>query len=90
MRNIFPLNSFKRDWKRMKKRDVQRSQLEAIINLLAEDLDLPTRCRPHKLSGEWAGFWECHIKPDWLLIYDLDDPEYLKLVRTGSHADLFK
>lgn len=90
MKEIFPLNSFKRDWKRMKKRGAQRPKLEAIVNLIADDSSLPARCRPHKLSGEWIGFWECHIEPDWLLIYDLDDPERVKLVRTGSHADLFK
>jgi mRNA interferase YafQ len=42
------------------------------------------------LSGEWRGFWECHIEPDWLLIYDLNDPAVLALHRTGTHSDLFE
>jgi len=90
MRKIAPLNRFKRDWKRMKKRGAQRSKMEAVIELIVKDAVLPDRCRPHKLSGEWKGFWECHIEPDWLLVYDLDNPNILTLVATGTHADLFK
>ena len=74
----------------MKKRGKQRAALEEIVQLLAEDQALPARCRPHKLSRQWSGYWECHIEPDWLLVYDLDDPEWLTLVATGSHADLFR
>ena len=90
MRTIHPTNAFKRDLKRMKKRGKTRDELEEIVQLLAEDEPLPVRCRPHKLSGQWSGYWECHIEPDWLLVYDLDDPEVLTLVATGTHADLFK
>ena len=74
----------------MKKRGAQASKLAEVLSLLAADLPLPERCRPHKLVGEWNGFWECHIEPDWLLVYDLDDPKVLTLVATGSHADLFR
>ena len=90
MRKIDPTNAFKRDLKRMKKRGKSRDELEKIIQLLAEDEPLPSRCRPHKLSGQWIGYWECHIEPDWLLVYDLDAPETLTLVATGSHSDLFR
>jgi len=55
---------------------------------LMADAALPARCRPHKLSGNYADLWECHIAPDWLLIYDFDDT-YLRLYRTGTHSDLF-
>lgn len=89
MRKIDPTNAFKKSMKRMKKRGANRADIEEIIELLAADLPLPERCRPHKLVGNWAGLWECHIKPDWLLIYDLDDPEVLTLVSTGTHSDLF-
>jgi mRNA interferase YafQ len=74
----------------MLKRGKQRARIEAVVELLAADQPLPERCRPHKLVGEWTGFWECHIEPDWLLVYDLDDPDTLTLVATGTHADLFR
>lgn len=74
----------------MKKRGAQFTEMEEIIDLLAADQPLPARCRPHKLVGQWKGMWECHIRPDWLLVYDLDDPDALVLVATGSHADLFR
>lgn len=74
----------------MKKRGVASSKLSEVLELLAADQPLPERCRPHKLVGEWTGFWECHIEPDWLLVYDLDDPDALTLVATGTHADLFR
>lgn len=90
MKIIDPTNAFKQGLKRMKKRGAKRVDIEDIIHLLATDEALPDRCRPHKLVGKWIGLWECHIKPDWLLIYDIDDPEVLTLVATGTHADLFK
>jgi mRNA interferase YafQ len=90
MRELLRTNRFKRDWKRVKKRGAQACKLSEVLGLLAADQPLPERCRPHKLVGEWPGFWECHIEPDWLLVYDLDDLEVLTLVATGSHADLFR
>jgi mRNA interferase YafQ len=90
MRELLRTNRFKRDWKRMNKRGAQARKLSEVLELLAADQPLPERCRPHKLVGEWNGFWECHIEPDWLLVYDLDDPDALTLVATGSHADLFR
>lgn len=74
----------------MKKRGAAASKLSEVLGFLAVDQPLPDRCRPHKLVGEWTGFWECHIEPDWLLVYDLDDPDALTLVATGSHADMFR
>ena len=74
----------------MKKRGAASSKLSEVLELLAADQPLPERCRPHKLVGEWMGFWECHIEPDWLLVYDLEDPNVLTLVATGTHADLFR
>lgn len=57
--------------------------------MLASDTPLPARCRPHKLKGNWIGYWECHIEPDWMLVYDFDN-ETLGLAAIGTHADLFK
>lgn len=87
-RTILRENSFKRDQKLMRKRRYSEEKMTEIVVLLANDKPLPTRCRPHKLVGEYTGCWECHIKPDWLLIYQIEG-EYLKLLRTGTHSDLF-
>lgn len=83
-------SAFKKDHKRMMKRGASLSKLDSVIELLMTDMPLPHRNRPHMLSGEWKGFWECHIEPDWLLIYDLDDAEVLTLHRMGTHSDLFE
>jgi mRNA interferase YafQ len=58
--------------------------------MFIEDGNVPEIYKPHKLSGTYSGFWECHVKPDWLLIYEVDEQEKLViLTRTGTHADLF-
>ena len=88
MKVLDPSRKFQRDYKRCVSRGLDLSKLEQVIDLLADDKELPARCRPHRLSGNWSGYWECHIAPDWLLIYDFDD-EFLFLERTGTHADLF-
>jgi len=59
------------------------------VKLLLEGRPLPPSMRPHILSGDWKGFHECHLEPDWLLIWRRTD-DALILVRTGSHSDLFK
>ena len=89
MREILYSNRFKQDIKRARKRQLNLSKLQNIIDLLASDHPLPIKCRPHKLSGNYAGYWECHIEPDWLLIYSLDLGT-LDLAATGTHSDLFK
>jgi mRNA interferase YafQ len=90
MRRIEYGAAFKKDYKRMAKRGVSLEKLHAVLDLLMNDTPLPVRNRPHLLSGAWKGFWECHIEPDWLLIYDIADPDVLALHRTGTHSDLFK
>ena len=82
-------NSFKRDLKRLQKRQWRFGILHQYIELLRSNRELPPRAYPHKLSGEYEGFWECHIENNWLLIYGCT-PETLLLIRTGSHADLFE
>lgn len=80
---------FKRDVKRMQKRGKDMAKFKAVLMLLLEDAPLPPQLRDHPLRGDWDGFRDLHIEPDWLLIYRVSDAE-LQLARTGSHADLFR
>ena len=75
----------------MKKRGLDLSLLDEVVDLLRQGRQLDERYRDHSLSGRFAGFRECHIKPDWLLIYLIEnDVLTLTLVDTGSHSDIFK
>lgn len=81
---------FKKDFKRIKKRGYDISRLEKIVELLANEVPLPEQFKDHNLSGNYNGFRECHIAPDWLLIYQVNNNELVFfLSRTGSHSDLF-
>ena len=81
---------FKKDFKRIKKRGYDISRLEKIVELLANEVPLPEQFKDHNLSGNYNGFRACHIAPDWLLIYQVNNNELvLVLSRTGSHSDLF-
>ncbi len=71
-------------------RGLDMEKLRTVFEALRQDSELPASCRPHKLSGNFKDYWECHIAPDWLLIYDISDDEYLYLERTGTHSDLFR
>lgn len=90
MYNIRPTTRFQRDLKRVKKRGLDLSLLTAVLQRLAAGEPLPEKNRDHPLSGDYAGCRECHIAPDWLLIYEVDGEDLiLYLTRTGSHSDLF-
>lgn len=89
MRAIVWTKAFRKDYKRYLKRESNLERFKNFIELLAKDKPLPGTARPHKLVGNYIGLWECHIEPDWLLIYEYGDNE-LKLRRTGTHSDLFK
>ena len=90
MYKIKPTIRFQKDLKRIKRRGYDVSLLTDIIKKLAQGKALPAKNRDHQLSGEFAGCRECHITPDWLLIYEIDRDELiLYLTRTGSHSDLF-
>lgn len=82
---------FKKDLKRARKRGLPIKELEAVIDVILVGEALPPSRRDHLLTGNYAGFCECHIQPDWLLIY-LDEPELcvVTAIRTGSHSDLFQ
>ena len=81
-------NQFKKDIKRQQKRSKDLSKLKEVIDLLLEKKPLPPKNRDHQLSGEWFGHRDCHIEPDWILIYKILEDE-LRLERTGTHSDLF-
>ena len=72
-------NKFRKDIKRAIKRGYNISLLEGVIELLQKDGKLPEQYKPHKLSGKYAGLYECHIKPDWLLVWDQNDEELILL-----------
>jgi len=88
MRRISQRTQFRNDLKRQKRRGKDIEELIAVVELLAQDGTLPPGYRPHQLTGEWKGTWECHIESDWLLIYEVTANEVV-LIRTGTHADLF-
>ncbi|HEY8966769.1 MAG TPA: type II toxin-antitoxin system YafQ family toxin [Candidatus Methylacidiphilales bacterium] len=81
-------SQFKKDLKRQQKRGKDLAALKAAVELLAAGDPLPSRYRDHPLAGLWKGRRDCHIEPDWILIYRLTGEELL-LERTGSHSDLF-
>ncbi|MGD0465864.1 MAG: type II toxin-antitoxin system YafQ family toxin [Gammaproteobacteria bacterium] len=81
-------NKFKQDIERMKKRGKQLKKLHEIIFILINQQILPFKCRDHALRGQYSDYRECHIEPDWLMIYFLEENNIV-FVRTGSHADLF-
>ncbi|MBL7163794.1 MAG: type II toxin-antitoxin system YafQ family toxin [Anaerolineales bacterium] len=89
MKIIQRTSQFKRDVKRMKKRGADFSTFKEIIRKLATGEKLEARYRDHLLIGQYKGSRECHIKPDWLLIYEVTESE-LVLIRTGTHSDLFR
>ena len=88
MKIIRQTNSFVRDLKKVKKRSKNLDKLFLIVEKLAKNQKLAPSNRPHKLSGNYSDKSECHIEPDWLLIYEVTD-ELVILYRTGTHADLF-
>lgn len=90
MLDIKTTHQFMKDLKVAKKRGLDISKLNEVVRLIAMQEPLPAKNKDHKLSGEYSGCKECHIQPDWLLIYKVKDTvNILNLVRTGSHSDLF-
>ena len=88
--DLYFTSRFKKDYKLMIKRGMKPSLLEETVELLRRRLSLPEKYHDHELSGDYAGFRECHILPDWLLVYRVEaDRLMLTLFRTGSHSDLF-
>ena len=89
-REIVWTSQFKKDYKLATKRHLDTSLLDDIIRALSRGEKLPEKNKDHNLSGNWAGHRECHILPDWLLVYRIDDDVLvLTLVRNGTHSDVF-
>lgn len=89
MKRLSQSNQFLKDIKRMKKRGKDIKKLQSLVKKLANNETLHPRHRDHPLMGEWKTCRDCHIEPDWILIY-YADPNTLRLERTGSHSDLFE
>ena len=81
-------NQFKKDIKLAKKRNKKIEKLKRVMNLIVSQKELPSKYENHKLSGIYKGCHECHIEPDWLLIYRISD-NVVTFISTGSHSDLF-
>jgi len=89
MRRLSQTRQFSRDVKRMAKRGKDIAKLREIVTRLAEELPLDPRHRDHPHIGKLINCRDCHIEPDWILIYSMDQ-ESLRLERTGTHSDLFR
>jgi mRNA interferase YafQ len=85
---ISQTSQFKKDIKKQQKRGKDLSKIKVLIELLLAEAALPAKCHNHALTGNWVGHRDCHVEPDWILIYKISEEE-LRLERTGSHADLF-
>ena len=88
MKSIRREGKFRKDLKRVTKRGYDLPRLYTILQMLADDEPLPPAARLHRLTGKWQGYWECHVRPNWLLIYRITETEVI-LARTGTHPDLF-
>ena len=88
MKRILTTGRFEKDVKLARSRGLDVSRLWTIVEQLARGEALAARHRPHRLGGDWKHYWECHVAPDWLLIWR-DDQTSLILARTGTHSDLF-
>ena len=89
MKRLIVSNACRKDIRQLKKRGHRFEVFYYIIECLKTEKPIPEKHRTHKLKGKWSGYNECHVRPDWLLIWR-EDTESVKLIRTGSHSDLFK
>ena len=89
MRNIFQTSQFKKDFKRIKSRGKDLEKLKSLVKVILAGEPMEERHHDHPLSGKWTGSRDCHVEPDWVLIYRIDG-DCLYLERTGSHSDLFR
>ena len=87
--NIFWTGQFKKDYKRARKQNKNIDKMREVIELLIQKKPLPAKYRDHKLTGYKKEHRDCHIEPDWLLIYSIDGDDLI-LERTGSHSELFQ
>jgi mRNA interferase YafQ len=88
MREPTKTNRFKKDYKLMEKRHKDMSKIDTAMVILINGGMLPPEYKEHPLSGNWIGFYDCHIEPDWIMIYNYDDTS-VTFSFTGTHSDLF-
>jgi mRNA interferase YafQ len=88
MRTIRYLGQFKKDYRLMDKRGMDMKKLRTVIEKLVNEVELEAHYKDHPLRGKFAGARDCHITPNWILIYAVIENE-LRLIRTGTHSDLF-
>lgn len=88
MRNVFYTGQFRKDFKLAIKRGLNMSLIQKVMKDIENEIPLDAKYKEHPLSGNYYGNMECHIQPDWLIIYELSDGK-VTFVRTGSHSDLF-
>lgn len=89
MRKVSPTKRFDRDLKKAVKRNKDLTKLKDAVALLAKEGSLPSKYKPHPLIGNWVPSWDCHIEPDWILIYQVTKT-HVYLFRTGTHSDIFE
>ncbi len=89
VKQLSQTKQFQRDVKRMRKRGKDLKDLKEVVSILASGNPLPLRYRDHPLTGVWQCSRDCHIEPDWVIIYTVDENS-LRLERTGTHSDLYK
>ncbi len=90
MYKLVPSKKFAKDLKKCIKMGLDENRIKAVLEILKNTGQLPTKYNPHKLVGQYKGLWECHIEPNWLLIYEKEKKiKLIRLARTGRHSDLF-
>jgi len=90
MLSVAYTSQFKKDFKKVQKRGLKLAELQHVIELIVQEKPIPAKYKNHKLIGDYKDVWDCHIKPDWLLLYQVDlENKEVTFVRTGSHSDLF-
>lgn len=90
MYKVIASSKFKKDFKKSLKRGLDENLLKEVVTILEKEGKLPPKYKPHTLKGNYAGLWECHIQPDWLLVWEQNETiKLITLIRTGTHSDLF-
>lgn len=90
MKKLKPTTQYKKDYKRYRNNPQKVKKLMELLDLLRNELPIPEINRPHKLTGDYAGYMECHIEGDFLLVWYDPDTDQIDLVRLGSHSELFR
>lgn len=90
MKKLHPTTQFKKDYKRFRNNPKKLNKLMVVLNMLQSEIPISPEYYPHVLTGNYAGFMECHIEGDFLLIWFDNETDQIDLVRLGSHSELFK